>query len=60
MADVWEIIRIAVVASVLLGAVPIFLLYLVRRLATMSRRLNDLHARVERLETRASAFERVT
>jgi hypothetical protein len=60
MSDMWEIIRIAVVSAILLGTVPIFLLYLVRRPTGRTRRLNELEACLERLETRAAQYERVT
>jgi len=63
MSDWWEIIRIAVMSSILLGAVPIFLLYVVRRLADLTRRQKELDARLarlERLEAQAGQYERVT
>ena len=63
MSDWWEIIRIAVMSSILLGAVPIFLLYVVRRLADLTRRQKELDARLarlEHLEAQAGQYERVT
>jgi hypothetical protein len=52
-----------VISSILLGAVPIFLLYVVRRLADLTRRQKELDARLarlERLEAQAGQYERVT
>ncbi len=60
MSDAWEIIRTAAVSAVLLGAVPVFLLYVVRRLADVSRRLDELNSRLEQLEAQAGQYERVT
>lgn len=59
MTDMLEIIGRIVVYSMVLGAIPIFLLHVVRGLAEQRRRLRALEARVDLLEARAGKYERV-
>ena len=60
MMDVIEVIGIIVVYSMLLGAIPLFLLHLLRSLADQRTRLKEFQARVDLLEARAGSYERVT
>jgi hypothetical protein len=60
MGDVLQIVGIIVVYSMALGAVPIFLLHVVRSMAEQRTRLRELQARVDLLEARIGQYERVT
>jgi hypothetical protein len=60
MGDVLEIIGIIVVYSMVLGAIPIFLLHVVRSIAEQRTRLKELQARVDLLEARVGQYDRVT
>ncbi len=60
MTGVLEIIGLILRISIVLGAVPIFLLYVVRTLAEQRRRLRELQARVELLEARAARAAQLT
>lgn len=59
MTDLIQIIGIIVIYTMLLAALPIFLLHLVRSLADGRRRLNELQARVDLLEARVGQYGRV-
>ena len=60
MRDMLQVVGIIVVYSMVLGAIPIFLLHVVRSLAEQRTRLKELQARVDLLEARAGQYERVT
>ena len=60
MQDILQIVGTIVVYSMVLGAIPIFLLHVVRSLAEQRRRLKELQARVDLLESRVGQYERVT
>ena len=57
MGDILQIIGIVVASSMLLGAIPIFLLHVVRSIADQRRRLQALQARVDLLEARAGQYD---
>lgn len=50
MNDALEILGIIVVSSILLGALPLLLLYVLRRLDADRKRIDELQARVDQLE----------
>lgn len=50
-----EIIGVVVTTSVVLGFLPMVLLYILRRLDAERKRLDELEARVERLESRTAS-----
>jgi hypothetical protein len=60
MGDVLQTIGIILTYSIVLGAIPVFLLHVVRSLADQRTRLKELQARVDLLEARAGQYERVT
>jgi hypothetical protein len=60
MGDLLQIVGIIVVYSMVLGAIPIFLLHVVRSIAEQRTRLKELQARVDLLEARVGQYERVT
>ena len=60
MQDILQIVGTIVVSSMVLGAIPIFLLHVVRSLAEQRRLLKELRARVDLLESRVGRYERVT
>lgn len=60
MGDILQIVGIIIVYSMVLGAIPIFLLHVVRSIAEQRSRLKDLQARVDVLEARIGQYERVT
>ena len=60
MGDILQLVGIIVVYSMVLGAIPIFLLHVVRGIAEQQTRLKELQARVDLLEARIGQYERVT
>ena len=60
MGDILQIVGITVVYSMILGAIPIFLLHVVRGIAEQRARLKELQARVDLLEARVGQYDRVT
>jgi hypothetical protein len=60
MGDILQIVGIIVVYSMVLGAIPLFLLHVVRSIAEQRTRLKELQARVDLLEARVGQYERVT
>ena len=50
MNDVLEVLRIVVVSSMVLGALPLLLLYVLRRLDAQRKRMDELQERVDQLE----------
>lgn len=59
MTDILHIVGIVIYYSLLLGALPIFLLHLVRSLSDGRRRLDELQSRLDLLEARVGQYPRV-
>jgi hypothetical protein len=60
MGAVLQVVGIIIVYVMLLGALPLFLLHVVRNMADQRARLKELQARVDLLEARVGQDERVT